>query len=958
MTPRAYDLHALLYELRQEAEAGTSRAADLSRLSSLVLDRLGCATGKEAYELLYADWRALPRGTLLSGMRAGQIVTLLPMLRLDQALPDAHGEAELLREAQEYGPSEQSWQASVLTTSASTGLLTPTDPAGMEAELARLERARAMMPAGSPARDAADAAHAGLRIHLAQLSGGEDDFDSAVDDLARLGGSSTFTADQHLAMEGQLAVFRSYQAARGEDEQALAEQVRRMESVLPRLAPDHMDRVAFEAHLDSARTRLAALEARRTGRMPAEAADSARPSVARQRQQISALPRASRIDRLFELGVGRCGRALVARDHPAVIEAQGLLQEAMDLLEPDDERWVRIAYTLGTSYVSVAVLAIAPHEQRLGHLDQGIAWLRHALRMAGGPEHVVWGAAGPALASAYRFRGDVLHLLDPPGKRLNHAEARRVGLRALRAAAWTVLLQSGTARATDAARSAGRQAVEVARWCLADGAHADAVLALDAGRGLALHAATVATTVPDMLAGLGRSDLAEEWRSASTGPAADPGGDLAFAEGVVDAGPPSRLRRRVLQALAASPLRRRLLDSPSLQEIAGALRTMGRSALVYLVPADTEQPDLKDRTFFGRRPSHGAAVMVLADGTTEVLELPLLSTEAPELAAYRASGAPGRDAGGPPLAGTPEPGRRADGGRAALDALCAWAGTSVMGPLLQRLPRGYGRAPSVVLVPMAELGLVPWHAARVPGRHRDRYACEEADIAYLPSARLLCEVAGRPATGTRQSLVVGNPTRDLHHAGEEAEAIHRAFYPDGELLGPGRATPAAVTDWLRGQRGGVLHLACHGVVRRSERHSAWLQLSEGRLTAEELTEGSIRYPHLDRVVLAACRTNVSGRGHDEAYSLSTAFLVAGARTVIGSLWPVPDEATSLLMYMVHHFMNHDGMPAGRALRSAQSWMLDDRREAPPGMPSHLRGRVGRIRSDDPTAWAGFTHLGW
>ncbi|MGW3406244.1 CHAT domain-containing protein, partial [Streptomyces zhihengii] len=124
------------------------------------------------------------------------------------------------------------------------------------------------------------------------------------------------------------------------------------------------------------------------------------------------------------------------------------------------------------------------------------------------------------------------------------------------------------------------------------------------------------------------------------------------------------------------------------------------------------------------------------------------------------------------------------------------------------------------------------------------------------------------------------------------------------------------------------------------------------------TEGSDRYGGLELVVLAACRTNVSGHGFDEAYSLATAFLVAGARSVVGSMWPVPDEATSLLMYMVHHFSAREGMPPGQALRGAQLWMLDPGREAPPGMPADMVARVRRIDADDLVGWAGFTHLGW
>ncbi|MFC9129048.1 CHAT domain-containing protein [Streptomyces sp. NPDC057099] len=394
---------------------------------------------------------------------------------------------------------------------------------------------------------------------------------------------------------------------------------------------------------------------------------------------------------------------------------------------------------------------------------------------------------------------------------------------------------------------------------------------------------------------------------------------------------------------------------PSPGDIGSALRAMGATALVYLVPGDGDVPGL-----LGPQHGSGAAVIVKADGSTDALDLPGLTLDAPPLTAYRATGTPGRDAGGPPGDDAPPgPAPSPATSRAALEQVCAWAGTAVMEPLLSRLPRGFGRVPSLVLVPMGDLGVVPWHAARVRGRRRSRgYACEEVDISYLPSARLLCDVAARPAAGTRQTLVVGNPTRDLHHAGEEAEAVHSVFHPDGDLLGPGAATPAAVTDWLRRQQGGLLHLACHGVVRQGERHSAYLALSDGRLAAEELTEGATRYRGLDLVVLAACRTNVSGHGYDEAYSLATAFLVAGARSVVGSLWPVPDAATSLLMYMIHHFMSQERLPPGAALRSAQSWMLNERREAPPGMPDRLRARVRHIDGDDLTAWAGFTHLGW
>ncbi|MFF4269465.1 CHAT domain-containing protein [Streptomyces sp. NPDC001536] len=944
MEATPYDLSTLLWEIQQTMNTGGLDGQDLGRLSTLVLDRLGCRTATQAYDRLYDDWAALPPATLLSGMRAGQVLSVLPLLRLDQPLADGRREEELWRAAQRHGPADEQWQATVLAMNGLFPLQHAREPADLEVALARIETARTVHPDGTHVRARLDLAHAGIRAHLAQLSGGEDDYDAAVDDMARVAASPALDEATRLAMEPQVALFRAQQAARREDEPLLVEQIRVLEAALARMSPDHMDRLTLESNVEAARGYLTILRGQRSGRLE-PAPEGAQPAVtvAEVRRQIAALPRNAQADRLGEAGFSRGMRAMIALDYHGILEALELREAALDLLEPDDDRWLRNAGSIGTGHCAVVAAEIAPPALRPHHLDQGIAWLRHTLRLMGGPHHPLWGGTALSLARAYRMRGE----LHPPNSRTRHRnaeESRRVGLEALRATARGVLLQSGTAHAAETGRRAGEQAVEVARWCVADGAHTDAVRALDAGRGLVLHAATVATTVPDMLGELGRPDLADEWRAAGSGP--EPGEEALLTGGPAAMGPSSRLRRRVLEALTASPVRRRLLETPEPEEIGHALRTMGRTALVYLMP--------------GEEHGIGAALIVSADASVQALPLPQLDLEAPPLADYRTAGTLGRDAGGPPTTAHPSPPPRPDTGTAALKRLCDWAGTAVMRPLLKVLPRGFGRVPSVVLVPMAELGAVPWHAARTGAR---RHACQDADISYLPSARLLCEIAARPAVAppadqARQALVVGNPTRDLHHAGEEAEAVHRTFHPHGELLGPGTATPAAVTDWLRRQRGGLLHLACHGEVRSGERHSAGLVLSGGQLAAEELTEGASRYDGLDLAVLAACRTNVSGRGYDEAYSLSTAFLVAGARSVIGSLWPVPDEATSLLMYMTHHYLSSEGQTPGPALRSAQLWMLNDRRAVPPGMPSRLRERVHRIRADDLTAWAGFTHLGW
>jgi CHAT domain-containing protein len=352
-----------------------------------------------------------------------------------------------------------------------------------------------------------------------------------------------------------------------------------------------------------------------------------------------------------------------------------------------------------------------------------------------------------------------------------------------------------------------------------------------------------------------------------------------------------------------------------------------------------------------------------------------LTANAPALTAYLGSrtGPGHRDLG--PVGGAAS---GADGGRAgerrALEAVCDWASQAVTEPLLAHLrAQGATVPPKLVLVPMGQLAAVPWHAARRRGPGgRYRYAVQDAVVSYAASARLFCEVMARePVPYDAPGLVVGNPTGDLPHAGREAMALHAAFYRTAPYLGrhtagtaTGAGTPAEVLGWLRLRGlspGGVLHLACHArVLRRSAAHTAHLHLAGGTLAAEQLTEHAQRSGRPSRiglVSLAACTTHVSGRGHDEAFTLSTAFLVDGARSVLGSLWPVPDEATSYLMFMVHHYLNAERARPAAALRLAQLWMLDPGRRPPATMPPELAAQVHTVDPDDLRGWAGFTHLG-
>ncbi len=93
-----------------------------------------------------------------------------------------------------------------------------------------------------------------------------------------------------------------------------------------------------------------------------------------------------------------------------------------------------------------------------------------------------------------------------------------------------------------------------------------------------------------------------------------------------------------------------------------------------------------------------------------------------------------------------------------------------------------------------------------------------------------------------------------------------------------------------------------------------------RLSAADVIEG-MRL-RADLVTLSACRSGISRvlRG-DEAMGLVRAFLMAGARSVLVTLWPVEDTSARLFMeYLYRWLIEHRDQDVQRALHQAQRYL--------------------------------------
>lgn len=609
-------------------------------------------------------------------------------------------------------------------------------------------------------------------------------------------------------------------------------------------------------------------------------------------------------------GMGCLYLGTIATDIAMVDRAIGLMKEASASPVLFYGQRAKLLRCIG-----YGLLLRAENGDRPGDLDESIRLLKEATELetdaaAPNPSTLV------DLCRAQHLKGD--------------GAAVGTGLAALRAYGTQVLLQTGSAYGLAAAEGAADLAHQIAGWCVHDGQADKAVEALELGRGLVLHAATTATSVPGLLSRAGHRDLAQEWEDSAGSPAEpfdaligsrDPA-DLRMAEfltGVGELNIPSDLRHRVLTALAGSGEGASLTAAPTPDDLQAALRELELDALVYLLPGLE------------------SALVVAGEG-------PLTSLELPEPATDRPTG-------------------RED--------LCDWSWTAVMEPVLKALKaEERGGVLRVVLVPCGTLGSVPWHAARRWTPEGLRYACQDAAFSYIASGRQLIDLSKRKRLRlTSDPRFIANPGGDLPWASIGADGVREACYGKTADL-TGRASVAELRDQLMRALPGkdspgasMFYMACHGTTGKSPSESAlWLSETDPLPVSEILAQAAGRSSKVSAgglVVLTACESDLSEHDHDEALTLATAFLAAGATTVVGTRWMIHELDSAVLMFMFQHFLVTEKLPPGIALQRTQWWALDAGRTVPSTMPDLLADEVrrGELPLARVATWAAFTHQG-
>ena len=219
-----------------------------------------------------------------------------------------------------------------------------------------------------------------------------------------------------------------------------------------------------------------------------------------------------------------------------------------------------------------------------------------------------------------------------------------------------------------------------------------------------------------------------------------------------------------------------------------------------------------------------------------------------------------------------------------------------------------------------------------------------------------------PANGRRRSVTAARDLSDVYFAPlegtvQEARTIQKLF-PDADLLSGTQATESALK---AAPAPSILHVATHGFFLQDTATSATVNMpaatrgmnanvkienpllrsglalaganlrglagEDGILTALEASGLNLWGTKL--VVLSACDTGVGEvRNREGVYGLRRAFVLAGAQSLVMSLWPVSDYYTRRLMGDYYRNLKQ-GMGRGAALRQVQLDALNKNKQLHP-----------------------------
>ena len=187
-----------------------------------------------------------------------------------------------------------------------------------------------------------------------------------------------------------------------------------------------------------------------------------------------------------------------------------------------------------------------------------------------------------------------------------------------------------------------------------------------------------------------------------------------------------------------------------------------------------------------------------------------------------------------------------------------------------------------------------------------------------------------------EALTRGGALARLAHASEEADAIYSVTPSGTTMVAKGFDANRETAMSANVGQYQIVHFATHGfldsehpelsgiVLTMVDRHGV---KTDGLMPLHDIYSLDLS---AELIVLSACQTALGKDIRGEGFvGMSHAFMSAGSKSVVSSLWKVDDRATAVLMREFYEAMLQQGLTPAAALRLAQLKLIRDPRTSAP-----------------------------
>lgn len=232
---------------------------------------------------------------------------------------------------------------------------------------------------------------------------------------------------------------------------------------------------------------------------------------------------------------------------------------------------------------------------------------------------------------------------------------------------------------------------------------------------------------------------------------------------------------------------------------------------------------------------------------------------------------------------------------------------------------------NLVFVLNGKLQNIPM-AALYDANNKQYLIQKEYNIALSPSLEIL--PPQQRSTSEKLQAIVGGVSQEnlrfpaLPGVGDELKQIKQEISSQGDFIND-KFTSNKLENAVSSLPASIVHLATHGQFSSRAEDTfilAWQkQVNVNELSTVLKTRQKNQQQPLELVVFSACRTAIGD--NRAALGLAGVAIQSGARSTMGTLWSVDDQATSKLMVRFYDELVSKKKTKAEALRLAQTFLL-------------------------------------